>query len=236
MTLNILSLVPFQKHVEKWTKNNHGITAWQGRGIFGMERTLEMGLGWNSMSRRRSQKSRQRPFVVVCSSLPSCSSVTFGKHSWKASKGFSLSIKFHDAVALANLMLVCLPLLYLQWFPVSFRMDSKGIHNLAPIYLTLLLPSTCPVLAWVWAQISVMGPQGSGAPETRGQVYQQRHCLILLALGFYSYLFSHFSAVEGKSMLVNHHETPWIQVRLEKLVCSRRSLNSKLHNGWSFVM
>ena len=115
-------------------------------------------------------------------------------------------------------------------------MDSKGIYSLAPTYLTLLLPLTCPVLAWVWAQISVTGPQGSGAPETRGQVYQQRHCLIFLALGFYSYLFWHFSAVEGKSMLLNHHEPLWIPARLEKLVCSRHSLNSKPYNGWSFVM
>lgn len=30
----------------------------------------------------------------------------------------------------------------------------------------------------------------------------------LTCSGFYSYLFSHFSAVEGESVSVNHHETP----------------------------
>lgn len=212
-------------------QNNHGITAGQGPRNFLNEKDIRNGVRWNSMSRRRV-KSRQ----ALCGGVqqsPILLKATFGKHSWKAGKGFSLSIKFHDAVALANLMLVysyCCTfsgfLLSFRWTPAESQSGTNIPNTVTSLNVVFGSWPECELRFLWWGPQAWAQRQGPGC-ISRGIV------LSYLLWGSTLTSFSHFSAVEGKSMLVNRHETPWIQARLEKLRCSRRSLNSKLHNGWS---
>lgn len=147
ITLNILSLVPFQKRGKMNRKQpwHYSVT---GSGNFrnGKDIRNRVRVKFNV----QMKESEVPPEALSGGVQPS--PILLKCHIWQAllekqQRFQSFSIKFHDPVPFANPMLICLPLLYLQWFPISFRMDSKGIHNLALIYLTLLLPLTCPVLA-----------------------------------------------------------------------------------------